>query len=105
MGGERLSPVAAYGGMSRLHPALTIAAALLAGFAGGLLSGGAAPVRAQEYAAHRDFTGSSFALMDPEGRKLGEFAVAPDGHAYLRFYDESGRVTWAANETRAYPVK
>ena len=39
-----------------------------------------------------------FLLVDPQGKRLGQFMVAPSGDAVIMLYDKDGKLAWVAPE-------
>jgi hypothetical protein len=72
----------------------TVAIAVAAGFAGGLLSRYASPspVHAQAPAVQQEVRAEKFVLVDKGGAPRGAFGIETDGTAQIEITDNKGRV-------------
>jgi hypothetical protein len=72
---------------------LTIAFAMVAGFAGGVISSNVKTVYAQT-PGDGIIRGREFVLLDPQGRKRGEWMVDFSDRGVIKMFDEKGNPIW-----------
>ena len=83
-----------------------VAAAVAAGFLGGVLANGINTAFAQPRGGPaQEITAQRFVVADPSGNKRAEMGLDPAGRIHLTLYNEKGRVLWSAPVAGVMPLR
>jgi hypothetical protein len=79
-----------------MNSRLTLAVAIAAGLAGGVLSRFIAPTPAQaQTAAPKEIRAQSFVLVDQKGTAYGLLGFSPQGRPVIKLLDAKGQTLWS----------
>jgi len=89
--------------MTRREAGFVMVAAL-AGFLGGTVANGIAPVHAQEHNWPKTLTAERLVIVNPNGARRVEISVDNQGQGNMQIYDEHGRLAWSAPDMHLWPA-